>query len=246
MYKIVLIRHGESQYNKLNKFTGWTDVALSPRGVKQAKEAGQVLKKAGYSFDLVFENCLQRSRKTTTLVLKELKNKKVEVLDDWHLNERHYGNLQGLNKAETLKKFGEKQFMLWRRSYSVRPPVISSKNPTYSTIKNNPLYKGIKIPKSESLVDVVKRVVPFWKQEIVPQIKANKQVLISASGNSLRALIKHLDKISNSEIVKFNVPTGVPLVYELDNKLKPIRHYYLGDQKKIQALIEEVKNQGKK
>jgi len=245
MPKIVFIRHGQSIWNKLNQFTGWTDVALSPLGKKESVSAALVLKKFKYFFDEVFQSELKRAKDTSKILLTGMKHKKIPVISDWRLNERHYGNLQGLNKAEIREKFGEKQFMLWRRGYSVRPPAIKPSNPTYKSIYSNPAYKDIKTPLTESLADVVRRVIPFWREEIIPELKANKKILISASGNSLRALIKYLDKISVKEIMALNIPTGTPLVYELDKNFKPIRHYYLGNQKKIKAAVEKVKNQGK-
>jgi 2,3-bisphosphoglycerate-dependent phosphoglycerate mutase len=246
MPKIVFIRHGQSIWNEPSRFTGWTDVGLSPLGKKESLSAAVALKKSKYSFDEVFQSELKRAKDTTKIVLAGMKHKKIPVVSDWRLNERHYGNLQGLNKAEIRAKFGEKQFMLWRRGYSVRPPKINKSNSTYKGIYSNPVYKNIKIPLTESLADVVKRTVPFWREVIIPELKANKKILISASGNSLRALVKYLDKIPAKEIVALNIPTGIPLVYELDQNFKPIKHYYLGDQKKIKAAIEKVKNQGKK
>ncbi|PIT94940.1 2,3-diphosphoglycerate-dependent phosphoglycerate mutase [Candidatus Falkowbacteria bacterium CG10_big_fil_rev_8_21_14_0_10_39_9] len=246
MYKIVLLRHGQSTWNKFNEFTGWSDVDLSPLGRKEAGVAAIAFKKAKYSFDEVFQSELKRAQQTTKIVLTGMKHKKIPIINDWHLNERHYGNLQGMNKAMIREKYGDKQFMLWRRGYSVRPPQIKKSNFTYKEIYSNSVYRDIKIPLSESLADVIKRVIPFWKKTIAPEIKAGKRILISAHGNSLRALVKYLDKISVKEIEELNLPTGVPLVYELDNDLKPLKHYYLGDQKKIQAAIDGVKNQGKK
>lgn len=246
MYKIVLLRHGQSVWNKSNQFTGWTDIGLSPQGKKEAAIAALTLKKSKYSFDEAFQPELKRAQHTLKIVLAGMEHKKIPIINDWRLNERHYGDLQGLNKIAIREKFGDKQFMLWRRGYSVRPPEITKKNPTYQDIVSNPIYKGIKIPKSESLADVAKRVVPFWKKEIIPELKAGKKILISACGNSLRTLVKYLDKVSVKDIMELNIPTGIPLVYELDNNFKPIRHYYLGDQKKIKAAIEGIKNQGKK
>ena len=246
MYKVVLIRHGQSVWNKSNQFTGWTNVDLSPQGKKEAAIASLVLRKAKYSFDEAFQSELKRAQNTLKIVLAGLDQQKIPVKNNWRLNERHYGNLQGMDKAEIKEKYGDKQFMLWRRGYSVRPPEITKKNPTYQEIVSNPVYKDIKIPKTESLADVVRRVVPFWQKEIIPELKAGKKILIAASGNSLRALVKYLDKVSVKEIMELNIPTAIPLVYELDDKFQPIRHYYLGDQKKIKEAIEGVKNQGKK
>ena len=246
MLKIVFIRHGQSAWNDPSRFTGWADIALSPLGKEESALAAVTLKKSKYSFDEVFQSELKRAEDTTKIILIGMKHKRILVKSDWRLNERHYGNLQGLNKAEIRAKFGEKQFMLWRRGYSVRPPKINKSNSTYKDIYSNPVYKDIKIPLAESLADVVKRVIPFWKEAIIPGLKTGKKILISASGNSLRAIIKYLDKVSAKEIVALNIPTGIPLVYELDKNFKPIRHYYLGNQKKIAAAIEKVKNQGKK
>jgi len=246
MSKIVLIRHGQTTWNKANRFTGWTDVNLSVLGKKEARVAAATLRKYKYSFDEVFQSELKRAQDTTKIVLAGMKHKKIPVINDWRLNERFYGNLQGLNKAQTRLKFGDKQFMLWRRGYSVRPPQIDKKNPTYQAIFSDPIYQHIKIPKTESLADVVERVAPFWREVIMPELKAGKKILLSASGNSLRALVKYLDKVSAKEIVELNIPTAVPLVYELDKNFRPIKHYYLGDQKAIVAAIDKVKNQGKK
>ena len=243
MYRIVLIRHGESQWNEKGLFTGWTDVDLSTKGIKEAIEAGKELKKQGFIFDVAFSSLLKRAIKTLNLVLEEIDELWLPVVRDWRLNERHYGNLQGLNKKQMVKKFGEEQVLIWRRSYDVRPPKIETKN-KYNQ-KGQLRYKGIPVPAAESLKDVVARVEPFWEKEIAPVIKSGKRVIIAASGNSLRALIKYLDKISEKDITDLNIPTAIPLVYELDNKLKPIRHYYLASPKKLKAAIEGVKNQGK-
>ncbi len=241
MHKIVLLRHGESTWNKKGLFTGWADINLTRTGVNEAGQAGKELKKRGFKFDFAYSSLLIRAQKTLNIVLRELKLKNIPVVFDWRLNERHYGNLQGLSKKEMTEKFGAKQVLIWRRSYSVRPPKISDHNP-YNQ-KNDPKYKNIKVPTAESLKDVVARVVPFWKQEIIPQLKVNKKIIISASGNSLRALIKYLDKVPAKKIVNFNIPTGIPLVYELDDKLKPIKRYYLADKKKLKAAVDKVKNQ---
>jgi 2,3-bisphosphoglycerate-dependent phosphoglycerate mutase len=244
MYKIVLLRHGESTWNKKGLFTGWTDVNLSSKGKEEAKEAGIQLKKEGFKFDLAFTSFLKRASNTLKIALKEMDAAKLPVVTDWRLNERHYGNLQGLNKKEMAEKFGEKQVLIWRRSYSTPPPKIDSKN--LFNQKNDPRYKGIKVPEAESLKNVVERAVPFWKEEVVPQLKDGKKIIITASGNSLRAIVKYLDKISTSEISELNIPTGIPLVYELDAKFKPIKHYYLADKNKLQAAIDKVKKQGTK
>ncbi len=243
MYKIVLLRHGESTWNKKGLFTGWTDVNLTKKGELEAKEAGRELKKNGFYFDLAYTSLLRRASRTLRISLSELKIKKIPVLSDWRLNERHYGNLQGLNKIEMAKKFGEEKVLVWRRSYDVRPPRIDSQN-KYNQ-KYDLKYRGIEVPDTESLKDVVARVMPLWKKEIAPQIRRGKRIIVAASGNSLRAVVKYLDKISPKDIVNLNIPTGIPLVYELNKNLQPIRHYYLADPKKVQAAMEKVKNQGK-
>ncbi len=243
MYKIVLLRHGESVWNKKGLFTGWVDVNLTARGVFEARQAAQEFKKRGYSFDLAYTSLLVRASRTLNIVLHFLKLTKIPVIVDWRLNERHYGNLQGLNKKEMAAKFGEKQVLIWRRSYSVRPPKIDKTNKYNQKI--DPRYKGIKVPEAESLKDVVARVVPLWQKEIAPQIKSGRKILITASGNSLRALIKYLDKVPAKEITSLNIPTGIPLVYELDAKLKPIRHYFLASPKELKAAIAKIENQGK-
>lgn len=245
MIKIVLLRHGESVWNKENLFTGWTDVDLTPRGILEAKEAGQKLMQAGFDFDVAFTSRLKRASKTLDLVLEEMDKSSLEKIVDWRLNERHYGNLQGLNKKETAEKFGEEQVLLWRRSYSLRPPEITSDN-IYNQ-ENDSLYKDINVPKAESLEDVVIRVQEFWKEEILPRLKKEEKIIISASGNSLRALVKYLDNISDDEIAKLNIPTGIPLIYELNKKsLTPIKSYYLADSVELDKRINKVLNQGKK
>lgn len=244
MYKIVLIRHGESEWNKKGLFTGWTDVNLSEKGLAEAHEAGIFLKKKGFSFDYSYSSLLTRAIKTLNVVLEETNSLWVPVSRDWRMNERHYGNLQGLNKIEMAKKFGEEQVLVWRRSYDVRPPKIDSKNKFNQ--KGDPRYKGIKVPSAESLKDVVDRVIPFWEKEVKPNIKKGKKIIIAASGNSLRALVKYLDNLSEEEVLDLNIPTAIPLVYELDKNLKPTKHYYLASQKKLKEAIDKVKNQGKK
>jgi 2,3-bisphosphoglycerate-dependent phosphoglycerate mutase len=244
MIKIVLLRHGESTWNKKGLFTGWTDVPLTPLGVQEARRAGQELKERGFVFDLAFTSLLRRAKKTLDLVLRELKQTDIPVKADWRLNERHYGNLQGLSKQMMVERFGEKQVLVWRRSYDIRPPKINPGN-RYNQ-KGQVKYREIKVPGCESLKDVVARVVPFWKSVVVPLLKKKKSLLISASGNSLRAIIKHLDKVKPREIIDLNIPYGIPLVYELDDRLKPIRHYYLADQATVRAVIDKIKNQGKK
>ena len=243
MYKIVLLRHGESIWNKKGLFTGWTDVNLTKKGISEANEAGKELSKKGFKFDIAYTSLLIRAQRTLNIVLRELKLSKIPIVIDWRLNERHYGNLQGLNKKAMAEKFGEKQVLIWRRSYSIRPPEIDSNN-KYNQ-KDDPKYREIKVPSAESLKDVVARVIPFWQTEIIPKIKSGQKIIISTSGNDLRAIIKYLDKVPSKEIVNFNVPTGIPLVYELDDKLKPIRHYYLTNKKRLKEAIERVENQGK-
>ncbi|MBX4264609.1 2,3-diphosphoglycerate-dependent phosphoglycerate mutase [Clostridium estertheticum] len=229
MIKLVLIRHGESLWNKENRFTGWTDVDLSENGLIEARKAGQILKANGYIFDIAYTSVLKRAIRTLWIVLHEMDLMWIPVYKSWKLNERHYGALQGLNKAETAQKYGDEQVHKWRRYVDVRPPELSIEDERYpgSELK----YKALReeeIPKTESLEDTIKRVMVEWFQEIVPQIKVGKKVIISAHGNTLRALVKYLDNISSDNIVSLNIPTGVPLVYELDDNLKPIRHYYLG------------------
>lgn len=244
MYKIVLIRHGESEWNKKGLFTGWTDVDLTSLGIKQAKDAGKTLKSKKYTFDLCFTSYLKRAIKTLDIVLEEMDLMWVPVFKNWRLNERHYGNLQGLNKVQMAKKFGEEQVLLWRRSYDIRPPDIK-KNNKYNQLKEEK-YKILEEPVfAESLKDVVARTVPFWKKNIIPALKSGKKILISASGNSLRSIVKYLDNLTNEEIVKLNLPYATPLVYELDKNFKKIKSYYLGDPKKIKSLVESIKNQGK-
>lgn len=246
MHKLVLIRHGESTWNKENRFTGWTDVDLSEKGLQEAKEGGLVLKKEGYVFDIAYTSVLKRAIRTLWNVLDQMDLMWIPVVRDWRLNERHYGSLQGLNKSETAAKYGEEQVKIWRRSYDIAPSPLEENDPR-SPIKD-PRYKNLKknqLPLTECLKDTVARVIPFWQDTVVPAIKSGKRVLIAAHGNSLRALVKYLDQIPDSEIVGLNIPTGVPLVYELDDNLKPLRHYYLGDQEKIKAAMEAVASQGK-
>ena len=245
--KLVLIRHGESIWNKENKFTGWYDVDLSEEGLKQAKNGGKVLKEEGYAFDVAFTSVLKRAIRTLWNVLDELDLMWIPVTRSWKLNERHYGGLQGLNKSETADKYGEEQVLIWRRSFDICPPELTKDDDRYPG--SDPKYKDLteeELPLTESLATTIERVVPYWENVIVPEIKAGKKVLIAAHGNSLRALVKHLDGISNEEILKLNIPTGVPLVYEFDQDLKPIKHYYLGDQEAIAAAAAAVANQGKK
>ena len=246
MKKLVLIRHGESEWNKENRFTGWTDVELSQKGREEARQAGQLLKNQGYSFDKAYTSVLKRANHTLDGVLLELGETDIPVTRSWKLNERHYGALQGLNKAETAAKYGDGQVHEWRRSWDVRPPLLDSDDKRNPVL--DPLYKGVpadELPLGESLKDTVRRVVPFFESDIVPEIKAGKNVVIAAHGNSLRALVKFLDHISDDDIAGLDIPTGVPLVYELDDDMNPLRHYYLGDPDVIRAREEAVKNQGK-
>lgn len=246
MKKLVLIRHGESEWNKENRFTGWTDVELSQKGREEARQAGQLLKNQGYSFDKAYTSVLKRANHTLDGVLLELGETDIPVTRSWKLNERHYGALQGLNKAETAAKYGDEQVHEWRRSWDVRPPLLDSDDKRNPVL--DPLYKGVpadELPLGESLKNTVRRVVPFFESDIVPEIKAGKNVVIAAHGNSLRALVKFLDHISDDDIAGLDIPTGVPLVYELDDDMNPLRHYYLGDPEVIRAREEAVKNQGK-
>ncbi|WP_028103158.1 2,3-diphosphoglycerate-dependent phosphoglycerate mutase [Pseudoduganella violaceinigra] len=246
MYKIVFMRHGESTWNLENRFTGWTDVDLTEKGVNEAKTAGKILKDAGFSFDLCYTSVLKRAIRTLWLTLDGMDEMYVPIKHDWRLNERHYGALQGLDKGETAAKFGDAQVLVWRRSYDIPPPALEADDDRTSF--HDPRYAGLPqdaIPLTECLKDTVARVMPAWDDEIAPAIKAGKQILISAHGNSLRALIKMLDGISDAEIVGLNIPNGQPLVYELDADLKPIKHYYLGDPAAIAAAQAAVANQGK-
>ena len=245
MMKLVLLRHGESTWNKENRFTGWTDVPLTDKGIEEAEEAGRILKKENYTFDVVFTNVLKRATKTTKIVLKEM-NLDIPVHESWRLNERHYGALQGLNKAEMAAKFGEEQVLKWRRSYDIRPPALARDDERYPG--NDIKYKSLDekdLPLTESLKDTVARVFPYWKNTIKPELKSGKKTLISASGNSLRALVKIIDNVSDEEIINFNIPTGVPLVYELDKYFNAAKHYFLGDLKEIRKKMEAVAAQGK-
>ena len=246
MYKLVLIRHGESIWNKENRFTGWYDVDLSEKGLAEAKEGGLLLKKEGYTFDIAFTSVLKRAIRTLWNVMDQMDLMWIPVIRDWRLNERHYGSLQGLNKAETAAKYGDEQVKIWRRSYDVPPPVLEESDPRNPA--KDPRYKDLKkseLPLTECLKDTVARVLPFWNDVAAPAIRSGKKVLIAAHGNSLRALVKYLDNISEQDILGMNIPTGIPLVYDLDKDLKPIKHYYLGDQEKIKAAMDAVANQGK-
>lgn len=246
MYTLVLLRHGQSTWNQENRFTGWKDVDLTEQGRREAATAGQVLKAEGYTFDQAYTSVLKRAIRTLWIVLDEMELMWIPVQRAWELNERSYGALQGLNKAETAEQHGEAQVKIWRRSYDVPPPALTPDDERWPG--HDPRYASVPqehLPLTESLKDTVERVVPFWEQTLVPEIKAGKKLLIAAHGNSLRALVKHLDHVPESEIVELNIPTGVPLVYRLDENLKPIEHFYLGDQQAIQAAINSVANQGK-
>jgi 2,3-bisphosphoglycerate-dependent phosphoglycerate mutase len=246
MYKIVFMRHGESVWNRENRFTGWVDVDLTDKGVAEAREAGRILKDAGFTFDLTYTSVLKRAIRTLWNTLDEMDLMWVPTVHSWRLNERHYGALQGLDKAETAARYGDAQVLVWRRSYDTPPLALEPGDPRTSYA--DPRYAGLtreQIPLSECLKDTVARVLPFWNESIAPAIRAGKQILVSAHGNSLRALIKHLDSISDADIVGLNIPNGQPLVYELDADLKPIRSYYLGDAAAIEAAMKAVANQGK-
>ncbi|MCP4650809.1 MAG: 2,3-diphosphoglycerate-dependent phosphoglycerate mutase [PVC group bacterium] len=246
MKKVVLLRHGESVWNKENKFTGWTDVDLSEKGLQEAGNAGTVLKQEGYTFDIAFTSVLKRAIRTLWLTLSGMDLMWIPVERCWRLNERHYGALQGLNKAETATQYGDEQVLVWRRSYDIPPKALEKSDSRWPG--NDPRYKDLDekdLPLTECLKDTVERFLPYWHETIAPAIKSGKNVLIAAHGNSLRALVMYLDNISEEEIVKLNIPTGVPLVYELDDDLKPIKHYYLGDQEAIAKAMNAVANQGK-
>ncbi len=246
MYKIVFMRHGESVWNRENRFTGWVDVDLTDKGVAEAREAGRILKDAGFTFDLTYTSVLKRAIRTLWSTLDEMDLMWVPTVHSWRLNERHYGALQGLDKAETAAKYGDAQVLVWRRSYDTPPMALDPSDPRTSYA--DPRYAGLareQIPLSECLKDTVSRVLPFWNESIAPAIRAGRQILVSAHGNSLRALIKHLDNISDADIVGLNIPNGQPLVYELDADLKPIKSYYLGDTAAIEAAMKAVANQGK-
>lgn len=245
-HKIVFLRHGESEWNRENRFTGWTDVDLSPRGVEEAHEAGRLLRQEGFVFDAAYTSVLKRAIRTLWIVLEEMDLMWIPVTRSWRLNERHYGALQGLNKAEMAARYGEDQVLQWRRSYAVRPPELDvedsrfpGKDPRYANLSSEEL------PPAECLKDTVARVVPYWERVIVPEVRRGHRLLIAAHGNSLRALVKYLDGVSDDEIVGLNIPTGVPLVYELDDELKPVAHSYLGDPEAVARAAAAVANQGK-
>jgi len=246
MKNLILLRHGESLWNKENRFTGWTDVDLSEKGIQEAKQAGKILKKEGYSFDVAFTSVLKRAIRTLWVVQDEMSLMWLPVNISWRLNERHYGALQGLNKAEIVAKYGEEQVLKWRRSYDIRPPALKKTDERFPG--NDPKYKDLDnkdLPLTECLKDTVERFLPYWHKVIVPLIRADKRVIISAHGNSIRALVKYVDDVSDVDIVGINIPTGVPLIYELDESLKPIKNYYLGDPDEIKRATETVARQGK-
>jgi 2,3-bisphosphoglycerate-dependent phosphoglycerate mutase len=246
MHKLVLLRHGESTWNRENRFTGWTDVDLSEKGREEAAEAGSLLGAQGFTFDLAFTSVLKRAIRTLWLALDHMDLMWIPVRNSWRLNERHYGALQGLNKAETAAKFGEQQVKIWRRSYDIPPPALERSDPRFPG--NDPRYRDLaasELPLTECLKDTVARFLPLWNATIAPEVAAGKRVIIAAHGNSLRALVKYLDDVSDQDIVELNIPTGIPLVYELDASLSPIRHYYLGDQARIAAAVSAVAAQGK-
>jgi 2,3-bisphosphoglycerate-dependent phosphoglycerate mutase len=246
MYKLVLIRHGESTWNLVNRFTGWTDVVLSPPGVEQGKQAGRLLKEAGYDFDVAYTSVLKRAIWTLWHTLDQMDRTWLPVVHRWRLNERHYGALQGLNKADMAKQYGDEQVLVWRRSYDTPPPALEATDPRGQ--RQDVRYAQLdaeQVPLTECLKDTVARVLPLWNDEIAPAIQAGKRIVIAAHGNSIRALVKYLDGISDSDIVGVNIPNGVPLVYELDADLKPIQHYYLGDAEAVAKAAAAVANQGK-
>lgn len=247
MHKLVLLRHGESTWNKENRFTGWTDVDLSEKGIDEAREAGRLLRRQGYGFDIAFTSVLKRAIRTLWIVQEEMDLMWIPVQISWRLNERHYGALQGLNKSETAEKYGEAQVKIWRRSYDIQPPALDRNDPRYPGF--DPRYKGLseqELPLTECLKDTVARFLPYWFGTIAPAVRSGRRVLIAAHGNSLRALVKYLDNISDQDIVELNIPTGMPLVYELDEQLKPLNRYYLGDPEKVRAAMEAVAAQGKR
>jgi len=246
MYKVVLLRHGESDWNRENRFTGWTDVDLSDKGRLEAKTSGELLKSLGYSFDQAYCSVLKRAIRTLWIVLDEMDLMWIPVERSWRLNERHYGALQGLNKAETAARFGDAQVKIWRRSYDTPPPPLESSDPRFPG--RDPRYGSLsraELPLTECLKDTVARFLPYWHGTIGPAIRSGKSVIVAAHGNSIRALVKYLDEVSEKDIVELNIPTGVPLVYELDAELRPLKHYYLGDQAAIEAAMQAVANQGK-
>ncbi len=245
MFKLVLLRHGESAWNQENRFTGWKDVDLTEKGRKEARAAGQTMREAGFRFDVAFTSVLKRAIRTLWLAQDEMDLLWIPVHKSWRLNERHYGALQGLNKSETAQKYGEEQVHIWRRSYDVLPPLLAESDERHPS--HDPRYRDVAhLPAGEALKQCVDRMLPYWEESIAPAVKSGQSVIVAAHGNSLRALVKHLDQMSNEEIMGLNIPTGVPLVYELDASLKPRQHYYLGDEAAIRAASEAVAQQGKK
>jgi 2,3-bisphosphoglycerate-dependent phosphoglycerate mutase len=243
MYKLVLLRHGESEWNRENRFTGWVDVDLSPKGLEEARAAGRLLRAEGYRFEIAFTSVLRRAIRTLWIALDELDQMWLPQEKHWRLNERHYGALQGLNKAEMAAQYGEQQVLIWRRSYDTPPPPLSADDERYEG--RDPRYAGIEVPRSECLKDTVARVLPFWNDTIAPAIGGGQRIVIAAHGNSIRALVKYLDGISDADIVGLNIPNGIPLVYELDAALKPIKSYYLGDAEAAAKAAAAVASQGK-
>jgi 2,3-bisphosphoglycerate-dependent phosphoglycerate mutase len=245
-YKLVLIRHGQSTWNLENRFTGWTDVGLTAQGENEAHEAGKLLREGGYTFDITYTSVLKRAIKTLWIVMEEMELEWLPVINAWQLNERHYGALQGLNKAEMAEKFGEAQVKIWRRSYDVQPPSLEMDDPRHPRFDRR--YANLapdELPRTECLKDTVARMLPYWHSTIAPTVLTGKRVVICAHGNSLRALVKYLDNVPDNEIVELNIPTGIPLVYELDQDLHPLNHYYLGDPEAVRKAAEAVANQGK-
>jgi 2,3-bisphosphoglycerate-dependent phosphoglycerate mutase len=246
MHKLVLLRHGESLWNRENRFTGWTDVDLTDHGREEARRAGRLLKESGYLFDVAYTSVLKRAVKTLWLALEEMDLMWIPIHNSWRLNERHYGALQGLNKAETAQKFGEEQVLVWRRSYDTPPPALAADDPRHPG--GDPRYatlSGAELPRTECLKDTVARFLPYWHETIAPSVRSGRRVVIAAHGNSIRALVKYLDDVSDADIIGLNIPTAIPLVYELDDALKPLRHYYLGDPSMIEAAVKAVASQGK-
>jgi 2,3-bisphosphoglycerate-dependent phosphoglycerate mutase len=247
MHKLVLLRHGESTWNMENLFTGWTDVDLSEKGVQEAHEGGKVLLKEGYTFDLAYTSVLKRAIRTLWIALDEMDLMWIPVYNSWRLNERHYGALQGLNKAQTAEKYGEAQVKVWRRSYDIQPPALTPDDPRYPG--RDPRYADLRpeeVPLTECLKDTVARTLPYWHETIAPTVRSGQRVIVAAHGNSLRGLVKYLDNVSDHDIVELNIPTGIPLVYELDEDLKPLRHYYLGDPEAVARAAQAVAEQAKR
>jgi 2,3-bisphosphoglycerate-dependent phosphoglycerate mutase len=246
MHKLVLLRHGESLWNRENRFTGWTDVDLTDHGREEARRAGRLLKESGYTFDVAYTSVLKRAVKTLWLALEEMDLMWIPIYNSWRLNERHYGALQGLNKAETAREFGEEQVLVWRRSYDTPPPALAADDPRHPG--GDPRYAALssaELPRTECLKDTVARFLPYWHETIAPSVRSGRRVIIAAHGNSIRALVKYLDDVSDADIVGLNIPTAIPLVYELDDTLRPLRHYYLGDPSMIEAAVKAVASQGK-